>query len=220
VEARDPNGWVGEIAERSIALRARFGRGVAVGISGVDCAGKSTLAEGVRDHLAADGIPVVMVEGDEFTRPTGERYAEPDEGLGYYRDSFDYGYVFEQILPAVRSSFAGPIEVKVTDWERDAWKDGIVELPPGAIVLVEGCFLFAGDAAAEFDLSVWLDLPLEDVVPRALGRPRDLERMGGPDGVRKRYEQRYVPGQRLHLERDRPQERVDLVLSFNRPSER
>jgi uridine kinase len=203
---------VAEIADRAAALRARVGRGIVVGISGVDCAGKSTLAEGVRAALAARGLPVVLLNGDELTRPSHERYAEPDEGLGYYRDSFDYRAVFEEVLPAVRRSFTGPIDLPVTDWERDAWTQRMLDLPPGAVVVVEGCFLFADDRAGEFDISVWLDLPLEKVLPRALRRPRDLERMGGPDGVRERYENRYIPGQRLHLERDRPHEQATVVV--------
>jgi len=213
-----PSSWAAEIARHSTVLRQRLSRGVSVGISGVDCAGKSTVAEALHARFVAARVPVVVVEGDEFTRPTGERYAEPDEALGYYRDGFDYGCVFEQILPAVRSSFAGQIAVKVTDWERDAWTERVLDLPPAAVVIVEGCFLFAGDGAGEFDLSVWLDLPLEEIVPRALGRPRDLERMGGPNGVRERYANRYVPGQRLHLERDQPQEQATLVLPVSRAS--
>jgi adenylylsulfate kinase-like enzyme len=53
---QDPNeasSCAEESAERSIALRERLGRGVSVGISGVDCAGKSTVAEAVRTCLAA-----------------------------------------------------------------------------------------------------------------------------------------------------------------------
>jgi uridine kinase len=198
-----------------VELSAWLGRGVAVGISGADCAGKSTLAESVRRQLADRGFPAVLIEGDEFTRPTAERYAEEDEGLGYYRDSFDYGVLFDRILPAVRASSTEPIRIEVSDWERDAWKEDTVQLQPGAIVIVEGCFLFAAGRAGDFDLSVWIDVPLEDVVPRALGRPRDLERMGGPAGVRERYEQRYIPGQRLHLERDRPEGQATLVLSVS-----
>ena len=207
-----------EIARRAAVLREDLARGVTVGISGVDCSGKSTLAEAVRDRLAERGLPVFLLEGDELTRPTSERHADPDEGRGYYRDSFDYDCVFEQILPAVRSSSPRTLRVKVTDWERDAWQERVIELPPQAILVVEGCFLFAGGRAAEFDLSAWLDLPLEEIVPRALRRPRDLERMGGPAGVRERYETRYVPGQRLHLERDRPHERAALVFRVTDPS--
>ena len=85
-------------------------------------------------------------------------------------------------------------------------------LEPGATVVVEGCFLFRGREDA-LDLRVWLDLPLDRVVQRALQRPRDLERMGGPDGVRERYATRYLPAQRRHLELDDPRSRADLVLA-------
>ena len=200
---------------RAAELTARLGRGVTVGISGVDCAGKSTLAEAVRRRLADRGLPVLLIAGDEFTRPTIERYVEEDEGLGYYRDSFAYDELFERVLPAVRASSAENLRLTVSDWERDAWKQDLVQLQPGTTVIAEGCFLYAAGRATEFDLSVWIDLPLEEIVPRALGRPRDVERMGGPDGVRERYEKRYIPGQRLHLERDRPREHATLVLSVS-----
>jgi uridine kinase len=215
----ETDSWAEEIARRAAALRADHGRGVAVGISGVDCAGKSTLAAAVCERLSGRGLPVLLLEGDELTRPTRERYAEADEGLGYYRDSFDYGAVFEQIIPAVRNSSAGPLRLQVTDWERDTWQERSVDLPAGAVVVVEGCFLFAGGRAGKFDLSVWLELALDEILPRALRRPRDLERMGGPDGVHERYETRYIAGQRLHLERDRPQEQATLVLDVTRASE-
>ncbi len=140
-----------------------------------------------------------------------ERYAEPDEGLGYYRDSFDYGWVYDTLLPAVRSGFEGELVARVSDWEHDGWQDARFVVEPGAVVIVEGCFLFTGREAG-FDLTIWLDLPLDRVVERALRRPRDLERMGGPDGVRERYAARYLPGQALHLEHDDPAGRADVVL--------
>src|SRR5205823_8358949 len=92
------------------------------------------------------------------------------------------------------------------------WREATFTLAPNTVVIAEGCFLFAGRRERELDLSVWLDLPLEQVVGRALARPRDVERMGGPDGVRERYAARYLPGQRLHLERDDPKGPADNVL--------
>jgi uridine kinase len=204
--------WAETIALRAIGLRADLERGVSVGISGVDCAGKSTLAEAVFEWLTKEDVRVVLVPGDEFTRPERERYACGDEGLAYYRDSFDYQDLFDKVLPAVRSSAHGSVQIRSTDWERDTWKERELALPPRAVVLVEGCFLFADGRASCFDLSVWLDLPLERVIPRALQRPRDLQRMGGPDGVRSRYSVRYIPGQLLHLGRDRPRAQAHLVL--------
>ena len=85
-------------------------------------------------------------------------------------------------------------------------------VPADGVLIAEGCFLFAGNGCAEFDLSIWIELPLDRVVDRALARPRDLERMGGAAGVRERYEARYLPGQRLHLAADAPATRADIVL--------
>ena len=201
-----------ELVERVTALRATHDRSVSVGISGVDTAGKSTLAETLRDELAS---PVVVVPGDELTRPRGERYREADEALAYYRDSFDYAPVFDTLLPFVLAGRSGELSWRVTDWERDDWRDATLLVPPHSVVVVEGCFLFTGREGA-FDLTVWLELPLDRVVERAI--PRDSERMGGPDGVRERYTTRYLPGQTLHLERDDPRRRADVVYAVARSS--
>lgn len=203
---------VDEFVARVLELRAQLGRGVRVGISGIDCAGKSTLAESLRERLERRNEAVLVISGDEFTRPTAERYAETDGGLGYYRDSFDYRWLFDELLPAVRNGFSGELSGDVSDWERDSWRRKSFLIPPHAIVIVEGCFLFTAARDGGFDLRIWIDLPLEHTIERALRRPRDLERMGGPIGLRARYDARYLPGQSLHLDRDTPEQRADIVL--------
>jgi uridine kinase len=192
--------------------RETLGRRIAVGISGVDCAGKTTLAAELERELGERGLPSLVVAGDELTRPTRERYGEPDEGLGYYRDSFDYRELHEHLLPALRDGIVGKLRMRVSDWERDDWQAATFTLEPETVLIVEGCFLLTGPGRAAFDVSVWIDLPLDRVVERALARPRDLERMGGADGVRERYAARYLPGQMLHLQRDAPAAHADLVL--------
>lgn len=203
---------VDALTARIVALRDEAGRTISIGISGIDCAGKSTLAGVLCARLKKLGIPVLLVPGDGFTPPTAERYADPDPGLGYYRDGFDYTWLFAHLLPAVRSGLTGELVGPVSDWERDCWREASFALEPHAVVIVEGCFLFVDGREDAFDLRVWLELPLEQSVERALRRPRDLERMGGPAGVRERYALRYVPGQRHHLEHDAPQSRSDVVI--------
>ena len=201
------------LAARLVELRDELGRTVAVGISGIDCAGKSTLAESLRARLERLSVPTLVICGDEFTRPTAERYSEPDEGLSYYRDSFDYGFLSDEFLPAVRAGSAGEFSCDVSDWENDSWRRASFVVPPSGVVLVEGCFLLTRSRSAAFDFRIWIDLPLDGAIVRALNRPRDLERMGGASGVRARYERRYLPGQKLHIELDGPRERADVVLS-------
>ena len=191
----------------NLALRVRQTGARSIGISGIDCAGKSTLA----DSLARELGGAVLVHGDAFTRPAAERHADPDEARGYYRDSFDYGFVYDELLPAVRRGFSGALTTRVSDWERDEWRKTTIHIPPDAVVIVEGCFLYTGREDA-FDLRIWIDIPFDVALARALRRPRDLERMGGAAGVRERYATRYLPGQALHLERDDPVGRADIVL--------
>jgi len=205
--------WALQVADLVEERRVALARRVAVGISGVDCAGKSTLAADVAAELGERGLPVLVVPGDELTRPTRERYAEPDGALGYYRDSFDYAELFDRLLPALRDGLVGEVRLRVSDWERDDWQEAAFELQPETVLVVEGCFLFAGGGSAAFDVRVWIDLPLERIVGRALARPRDLERMGGEDGVRARYAARYLPGQQLHLQADAPATHADLVFA-------
>jgi uridine kinase len=186
-------------------------RRVIVAISGVDAAGKSTLTALLTDELRGHGVPVLVIPCDELTRPRSVRFLEPDEGLAYYRDSYEYGELFAHVLPAMRAG-ATEVTLQVADWEADGWQEETLRLEPGGVVLVEGCFLLTPERAPAFDLRLWIDLPVDAAIGRALGRQRDLDNMGGPDGVRERYTNRYLPGQQLHLDLDRPRERADLLV--------
>jgi len=195
-----------DLAERIRGAQRDLGRSILVGISGVDCAGKSTLAERVAHELPG---PTLVLAGDELTRPSRERED--------YRESFDYAQVFTDVRDAVLMNEARTLTLRMTDWENDRWRLEQVELLPDAVVIVEGCFLFTTRSAGVFDLAIWIELPLDRVVERAVRRALDLARMGGEEGVRRRYAERYLPAQYRHLTQDRPQERADIVVPASLP---
>ena len=190
-----------------LASRRRLRRTTIVGISGIDCAGKTTLARQLAEELQAAGGRVVVVRGDDFNRPRSERSIYPAEEPDY---GFAYDQLVEELLVPARAGERVAVRLRVKDWERDAWDERRFVVEPGAIVLVEGVFLFTTSVAPLLDLKVWLEIPFDRALARAL--VRDAEAMGGEDGVRERYAQRYFPGQRAHLERDRPHEHADIVL--------
>src|SRR5580765_5667187 len=156
------------IVQRIDGLRAALRRTVTVGISGVDCAGKSTLARALAAELRDRGVPVLVIEGDELTRPTRERYADQDEGRGYYTASFAYEELFERVLPAARQGRETQLSLRFSDREQDAWRIAAVMVAADGVLIAEGCFLCAGNGCAEFDRSIWIELPLDGVVDRAL----------------------------------------------------
>jgi uridine kinase len=184
-------------------MRHRLGRTTIVGISGIDCAGKTTLAA----RLAA-GLPeAVVVEGDDFNRPRSERSTFPAEDPDY---GFAYEALARRLLAPAREGTRAEARLRVKDWERDVWTERDFVIEPGATAIVEGVFLFRPSLRPLFDLAIWIDITFENALERAMRR--DAGVMGGPDGVRERYETRYFPAQRLHLEGDRPRELADLVL--------
>jgi uridine kinase len=190
-----------------LETRRRLGRTTVVGISGIDCAGKSTLARTLETDLRAAGEDAVRIGGDDFNRPRSERSIFPADEPDY---GFDYGQLIRDVLVPARRGERVEARLRVKDWARDTWDERAFVVEPGAVVLLEGVFLFRPDLAPLLDLKVWLEIGFDEALERAL--LRDAEAMGGPDGVRERYATRYFPGQRLHLERDRPREAADLVL--------
>ena len=114
--------------------------GSAVAIDGVDCAGKTTLADTVA------GVGVVRASVDDHLRPVAERYARGRASAeGCYRDSHD--------LEAVRRLVV-------------AFRDG----SPQAVLVVDGVFLLRPELTDLWDLAVHLVLPDEEVVRRAAVR--------------------------------------------------
>jgi len=78
-----------------------------------------------------------------------------------------------------------------------------------AVLLFDGVFLLRPELVPHWDLSIWVDAPFDVTVERAVRRDSpDEER----EELRWMYERRYVPGQRMYLERCRPIQRADLVV--------
>jgi uridine kinase len=201
------------LLELVVETRRRLGRTTIVGISGIDCAGKSTLARRLADELGDAGEDVVVIGGDDFNRPRAERSTYPADEPDY---GFAYGQLVEELLVPARVGGRVEARLRVKDWRRDAWDERTFIVDPGAIVLFEGVFLFTSAILPLLDLKVWLEIPFDRALERAL--VRDAEAMGGENGVRERYATRYFPGQRLHLERDRPKDRADVVVSGGAPT--
>jgi uridine kinase len=196
--------------------------GVAVaGISGIDCAGKSTYASRLAQNLHQRLPPGSVVHSltiDDFCRPREERYRDADQALGYYRDSFDFETLFGALIEPLKRNGRVDASVHTLDWERDLTQRRRFVIHPPAVVIVEGVFLFRERYRALFDVKVWLDVSFETALSRALERPREVAHYQGPDVIVSKYNQRFFPGQKLHLELDQPKAHSDLIVSTEAPA--
>lgn len=182
---------VGLLVDRVASLAASGPAAIAV--DGPDAAGKTTLAGQVSERLRATGLAVTGVSVDDFHAPPDIRHRRGElSPEGYYFDTFDYASLLRQVLVPVRDTGHGH-----------------------QVLLVEGVFLHRPDLRGHWDLGVYLDVPEAEVVTRAV--LRDVDRFGSEAEVRRRYREKYLPGQRLYRAEARPLRTADVVVDHETP---
>jgi uridine kinase len=189
-----------------------------VAIDGIDAAGKTTLADALAPLVARRGRPAIRASADDFQRPRALRYARgPLSPDGYYEDAFDH-----QALRAMLLAPCGPggdrrYRTQTFDYRRDAPLDAPAQVAPAnAVLLVDGVFLQRPELARCWDLVIFVHVPFEISLMRALAR--DSSAFGGVETVRERYARRYIPAQQSYFASCHPRERADLVVENTDPA--
>jgi uridine kinase len=192
---------------------------VRVAIDGVDAAGKTTLAEELVTPLQACGRPVIRAPIDGFHHPARLRYQRgATSPEGYYHDSFNCQALIEGILAPLGRGGSRRYRAAVFDFRTDA----AVHVTPcvaeaHAVLLFDGVFLPRPELRGYWDVTIFVDAAFAVTLGRAQQRDRAL--FGNVKDVTQRYEQRYIPGQRLYLEACCPKQRADLVVENNNPGQ-
>ncbi len=161
-----------------------------VAIDGPDAAGKTTLAGELESILLAQhGRDVVRLSGDDFQAPAEDRHRRGRYSAeGYLLDAFD----------------------------QEALRRTLLAVSAPAVVLVDGVFLQRPPLADVWDAAVWVQVTDAEILTRALAR--DVAVLGPPEEVRRLYEARYLPAQRMYAETCRPSDAADVVMQNDDPS--
>lgn len=189
-----------------------------VAIDGIDAAGKTMLADALEPLIEQRGRPVIRASVDDFQRPRAVRYARgrlsPE---GYYEDAFDYAALRRVLLEPLGPHGDRRYCTKAFDYRRDEMIDAPVQVAPAnAVLLVDGVFLQRPELAGCWDLVVFVDVPFDVSLARAL--ERDVAHFGSTEVVRERYARRYIPAQQRYFAECRPREHSDLVVENADPA--
>ncbi len=183
-----------------------------VGIDGIDASGKTTLADELVAPLQALGRPVLRASLDDFHNPRAMRYRRgPDSPEGYFYDSFDYPRLRTLLLDPLGPHGDRSYRAAAFDFRTDTpLQSPTLQASPSAVLLFDGVFLLRPEMDGCWDYTIFLDVPFEAALSRALRR--DTALFGSLEAVEARYRRRYIPGQQLYLTACRPQDRADLVI--------
>ena len=190
---------------------------IRVAIDGVDAAGKTTLAEELVTPIQARGRPVIRASIDGFHHPAHLRYQRGSTSPeGYYHDSFNCEVLIECLLAPLGMGGSRRYRSAVFDFRTNSEVQVTPRVAEGhAVLLFDGVFLLRPELRGYWDFTIFVDVAFEVALVRA--QQRDLTVFGNVSDVTQRYQQRYIPGQKLYLEACCPRQRADLVVENNDP---
>lgn len=196
------------VAQRLAALVDGLSPRALVAFDGPDAAGKTSMADEVARLVRR---PHVRASLDGFHRPPAKRHnrgqLSPD---GYYLDTFDND-AFRQRLLQPFAAGSPTVTTAIYDHRTEhAMEPAVATADNDAVLLVDGVFLQRPELCDLWTLRIYLHVPEEVTLARALDR--DLDAFGSSDAVVERYRARYLPAQARYRAEVNPAERAHIVV--------
>lgn len=191
-----------------------------VAVDGLTAAGKTSIGHELAHRLVDRGRPAYRASLDDFKRPWREAHLyDRVSGEGYYRNAFDLEAARRLLLDPAGPDGDGTVALcsidPLTQVDHSA---ETVQLPPDAVLLVDGVFACRPELNDSWDLRVWVDIDAELSVRRGTARDADME--GGIEAAEALHRDRYLAAEVIYVEEVDPRAIVELVLDntdFERP---
>jgi uridine kinase len=186
-----------------------------VGIDGIDAAGKTFLANEIASLLIEMGYPVIRASLDGFHNPRNIRHNRGGYSPeGYYYDSFNYDLLKSCLLEPLGTKGNRICRSKAFDFKTDSEiLTDEIQVTNAHILIFDGVFLFRHEILPYWDLRIFVDISFKESLKRALNR--DLDLFGNEEEILKRYQQRYIPGQKIYIGLEKPFEKADIIIDNN-----
>jgi len=190
-----------------------------VAVDGIDAAGKTTLSGEMAKRLHTRQKPVIQASIDGFHNTREIRYRRGSlSPEGYFLDSFDLSTLIDVLLTPLGEMGDGLYQQTNFNFRTNRKVESpFQQAQPGTILLFDGVFLLRPELDEYWDFAIYVDVTFDTSLARGTARDQDL--FGSESAARQRFLQRYLPGQRLYLDRYNPREKANLIIDNNLPEQ-
>jgi uridine kinase len=185
------------------------GRALLVGISGIDGSGKGFVSTELVAALRVQSISVALIAADDWLNLPEVCIGGLNPGEHFYKHALRLDEMFARLVLPLRNARGVDLIAASGGPKATAHYEKRFSFSNINVVLVEGIFLFKPHCRDHFDFKVWIDCSFETALQRAIERGQEGL---SPMETRSAFETIYFPAQRLHLDRDRPNEIADFVF--------
>ena len=186
-----------------------------IAVDGVDASGKTVFSNALAEALTFTQRQVIRASVDGFHQPkTIRRRKGSLSPEGFYQDSYNYPAFIENLLAPLSPGGNLRYRTAVFDLEGDRpIQTPFLTAEKDAILIVDGIFLLREILLPYWDLKIYLHADFAHSVPRGVARDQRL--LGSKEKAVLRYQQRYVPGQKLYLAEANPLDKADILIDNN-----
>lgn len=187
-----------------------------VAISGVDGAGKTYFTKKLIKKLKDKHQNIIDVSIDGFHNSEEIRYQKGrNSAEDFYKDSYNYDKLKEVLLNPIINQ-----EKKYKTAYFDCSKNREVVVQPekiyqNTILIIEGIFLFRPELLNYWDYKIFLDVDFKTSLERNVKRANEIDKFGSAIKIIEKYNQRYMPGQKIYFQDANPKEVADIVIDNN-----
>ncbi|WP_042382230.1 cytidylate kinase family protein [Streptacidiphilus melanogenes] len=191
------------------------GHPLRVAIDGPPAAGKTTLADELAVVLRAQNRAVIRATIDDFLSPLAQRYRRGRYSAeGCYWDAHDRAALCRVLLDPLGPGGDRRFQPAVYDRETETPLSlPVAAAPADAVLLFDGVFLLRPELIDRWDLRIFVSVPFEQTVDRALNRGTALAGAATDTAaIERSWHNRYIPAQQLYFADAHPTDHADIIV--------
>ena len=181
-----------------------------VAISGIDGSGKGYITGKLAGLLAQRNLNVANINIDGWLNLPDQRFSATQPAQHFYEDAIRFNELFAQLVLPLRDRRSIHLESDYAEETACEYRQHLYHFEDIDVILLEGIYLLKRQFQSTYDLSFWIECSFETALERAIARSQEGL---SPEETIAAYQTIFFPAQRIHFERDQPQQAATAIIS-------